>query len=805
MKTANQSFCSQLSTRFNPHYLLVSIPYSVSAALLSLLVCLLSPITVRSHTNLDSLYSIWQDKTQPDSTRVAAFSKYISKGFLFSRPDSAGLLAGELVQFGINKNYPKACAAGYNTQGISWSIRGDYPKAHEFYNRSLDVYEALGDQKATANVLNNIGIIYLNQGDYPKALEIYHQCLDICEQIGDQDGMADVLNNLGLVHYDLGDYSTAREYYTRILKIYEKSGDKRGLSGVLNNIGLIYHDQGKYPIALEYYTQSLAIEIQLGGQRGIANSYLNIGGIYSDLGYYIKAIDNYVKSLKINEQLGNLQGIAQDLLQIGLTYQKQNDYPEALEYYTRCLKIFQDLGSQNDIAGTLKNIGFVYAEQGDFFKALDYYDQSLNIHEKTGDQKGISALLNNIGMICNEQGDRTKALDYFKQSLDIQEQLGNQAGIAASQINIGKVYRNMNNHPKSVDYCKRGYVSAVNLGILESQKNACECLYGTYKAMGVGNKALEYMELFNLLKDSLQVEATTKALQHMEFQKVILQDSIAKAEEARMAQVALNDEVRKQKHTRNIGLGMGGLFVLLTGGLFGRIRYARKSRAILQVEKDRSEHLLLNILPAEIAAELKQKGRADARDFETVSILFTDFIGFTEQSSKLSASDLVRELNHCFEGFDNIAEKYGIEKIKTIGDSYMAAGGLPIPTEGSLKNTVLAALEMQALISNRKSKNHADGKIFFEMRVGIHTGPVVAGIVGVKKFQYDIWGDTVNTASRMESNGEVGMVNISEATYELLKNDPDFSFKSRGKITVKGKGEMEMYFVKGKKGDVGRL
>ena len=164
-------------------------------------------------------------------------------------------------------------------------------------------------------------------------------------------------------------------------------------------------------------------------------------------------------------------------------------------------------------------------------------------------------------------------------------------------------------------------------------------------------------------------------------------------------------------------------------------------------------------------------------------------------SNKLSPKDLVHDLNECFSAFDRIMEKYGIEKIKTIGDAYMAAGGLPTPNQTHAADVINAALEMHDFIETVKANKIALGLPYFEIRIGVHTGPVVAGIVGVKKFQYDIWGDTVNIANRMESSGEVGKVNVSQSTYELLKDRTEFTFASRGKIEVKGKGEIEMYFV----------
>jgi class 3 adenylate cyclase len=203
----------------------------------------------------------------------------------------------------------------------------------------------------------------------------------------------------------------------------------------------------------------------------------------------------------------------------------------------------------------------------------------------------------------------------------------------------------------------------------------------------------------------------------------------------------------------------------------------------LRAERERAESLLLNMLPAEVAAELKKEGSASPKRFDSMSVLFADIVGFTPLSSVMSPEEVVDSLNTVFTHFDHLAEKHEVEKIRTIGDSYMAAAGVPVTRDDHAQ--VLAAMALDMLDYASESR--------FSFRIGINSGPVVAGVIGTHKFQYDIWGDTVNTAYRMESHGETGRIQISEATNNLIRYD--FATIPRGSIQVKGKGIMDAWFI----------
>jgi ligand-binding sensor domain-containing protein/class 3 adenylate cyclase len=250
---------------------------------------------------------------------------------------------------------------------------------------------------------------------------------------------------------------------------------------------------------------------------------------------------------------------------------------------------------------------------------------------------------------------------------------------------------------------------------------------------------------------------------------------------------------------------MGIIFAALLYGIYRwRTATLHKQKRILELtvkertaevvkQKEKSDELLLNILPSEVAEELKEKGYTTAKAFDEVTVLFSDIKGFTNVAEKMTAQELVKEINTYFSVFDGIIQKYGLEKIKTIGDAYIAAGGLPEKNSATAQNVVEAAIAMQQEVEKLKQERVTSNKPYFELRIGIHTGPVVAGVVGIKKFQYDIWGDTVNLAARMEQSGVPGKINISQHTYELVKEQ--FNCVHRGKIEAKNKGEIDMYFV----------
>lgn len=472
------------------------------------------------------------------------------------------------------------------------------------------------------------------------------------------------------------------------------------------------------------------------------------------------------------------------------TFRKMKDFHAADSFALMAIRMFNPewadklllIKLHGDLGRSDKGMPFALAHLDTAYQLSRLY------HYPSMEQQALI----NIGSLYAMNGAVELAGEYLKKALVIAKEAGTYNHITGIYNNLA----GLSSKPKEIlNYLD----SASHYAALADDVQAVELIMENkaYLYYDLGKYQTAYDSLWKALalKDTVLSVEKYKAIAEMQ-EKYEAEKKTNEIQSLKLENLDTELQALKYKKTKNRFLA-GGLVSLGLASLLGYgFVFIRRSRTQLAVEKGRSDNLLLNILPAEIAEELKEKGHAQAQDFEAVSILFSDFRDFTEIAGKMNAIDLVAELNVCFRQFDGICEKYDIEKIKTIGDSYMAAGGLPVLTDDSVKNTILAALDMQQFIEARKLRRTNEGLPAFEMRIGIHTGPVVAGIVGVKKFQYDVWGDTVNTASRMETNGEVGKVNCSEATFALVRDLPLFSFESRGKIVAKGKGKVEMYFVK---------
>ncbi len=590
------------------------------------------------------------------------------------------------------------------------------------------------------------------------------------------------MNALSKAYFSIKPSESVR-YGDEAKKLSEKLNYRKGLALSLKNIGIGYYQQGNYANAISNWEQAMGVWDSLGDKVGVSNMLCNQGSVYFNQGDDAKALELYLKSLKIAEEINDSLRIVTALYNIGAVYSnKTASYNKAKEYYLKALPIAIKIKDDYSIGTVTVNLGEIYFKEQDYTTALKYFERSLRAYEGS---ENIPYSLNYIGRVYEKRKDYQKAIVKHQRAFYISKMLDAKLDMCISLLGLASTYQQKGDFETAQSFYIQAKNIAAELKANAELKQVYEGLATNYAASQDYENAYNYQQLLLAIKDTLYNIDTDKKLQGLAFGFEIekKQNQINLLTKDMEIQQQITE---KQKLIRNGFMG-GFTIVLLFAGVF----LSQRNR--ISKEKKRSDELLLNILPEEVAEELKAKGSADAKLIDEVTVLFTDFKGFTAYSEKLSPKELVKDIHECFSAFDLIMEKYGMEKIKTIGDSYMAAGGIPTPNKTHAEDAVKAAMEIRQFIDEGKSRKIANGLPFFEIRIGIHTGPVVAGIVGIKKFAYDIWGDTVNTASRMESSGEPGKVNISGTTYELVKDK--FNCIYRGKIMAKGKGEVDMYFV----------
>ena len=608
------------------------------------------------------------------------------------------------------------------------------------------------NKKDTTNVnaLLDISNI-LSKSDTLESKNYALKAIDLAEELDYKKGQAYGYKNLGLLLYAKGELNKELvDYWKKSLELFQDIGFKNGISNLQNNLGSVYQTKGDDPTALDYFLKSVRLAEEIKDSLRISTAYLNIGSVYSnEKATYAQALEAYNKAKKIFEEINYRDGVAYVAINIAEIYLNTNNPEAALQVLDESMILFDE--NDADLANSIIMVGKAYEDMGNLKIAEKKYLAAITL-AKTNDAK-IEA--------------------------------------SKAYIRLGDMYRTIDEPSKALEQYENALELTKTTKVFRDKKDIYEGLAKVYAQLGDYQNAFNYQNQFSAISDTIRNDDYEHTIGNLRFQfdienkekEIELLNVENKVKEVGLERAAISKKYFLAVSTLLFAIAMGILFQYF---------YIKKSNKNLALERNRAEQILLNILPKETAEELKKNGKVRAKEFKQITVLFTDFKGFSVVAEKIPAEALVRSVDFYFRKFDEIIQKNGLEKIKTIGDAYMCAGGLPTENETNAVDAFNAAQEILSFVEDTLA-HPPEGIHPFEIRIGLNTGGVVAGVVGTKKFQYDIWGSTVNVAARMESSSIPGKINVSENTYNLLKDKIDFTY--RGIITVKNSQKLKMYFV----------
>lgn len=517
-------------------------------------------------------------------------------------------------------------------------------------------------------------------------------------------------------------------------------------------------------------------------------AFLHLGNGFVLKGELSQGLEKYFVGMMYAEKAGYEEGRGKLFIAIANAYSQSENSQNAAVYYGRSIEILRNGNDSLGLASAIFNAGDEYLTMGKLDSALLYTQEAQGIFGKVNYPLGEAYCFGNLGMIFAKNGNNSAAEESINKAIVILEKYNDYYPISFYLEFMSSIYLENGDITRSLNYAERSLDLAQHYGLKDQISESNLMLSKIYEQRGNTQKAFEYYKNHILYRDSVNNVTAVQEMANMRTDYEVSQKQIE-------VDLLEKESLIKDLQTKRQQFVIYGIVILLllvallAFVVYRRYLYEKETKKIIEQEKNRSDELLLNILPAETAEELKEKGSVSAKRIESVTVLFTDFKSFSAIAEHISPEQLVKSIDYYFKEFDRISTKFNLEKIKTIGDSYMCAGGLPKENQTHATDVILAAKEMMAFV-NQEVDN---GLTHFEMRIGIHSGPIVAGIVGIKKWQYDIWGDTVNIASRMESNSVPGKINISETTFEIIKDQFDCDY--RGTIDIKNRGIWKMYFL----------
>jgi len=546
---------------------------------------------------------------------------------------------------------------------------------------------------------------------------------------------------------------------------------------------LSFNEVKNLNLSLKYAEELISLSIKAGNNLYLHRGYLQKGNKKRLLGDLDEALDIYFKSAEAAQKVNYSQGEGIAYSAIADIYSISKNHRNAMLYYHKAINTLRYSQDSVALASIILNAGEEFINNENYDSARLYFDESKTIFEKVNYLIGEAYSIGNIGMVYAHLGQNDLAEQNIKEAIAVLEQLDDYYPICVYLISMCDIYLEKGDERTAMNYAKRSLELAEQHGLKEQISDANRKLAELYERDGDMAESYRYFKNYITYRDSVNNIQGVQKMAELRTNYEISQKQIEVD--------LLTQQKRNQKIIAYATAIALFLICLLALGLYKRYKFIQATNKIIEEEKNRSETLLLNILPAETADELKINGKIQAKKFDSATVLFTDFKEFTKYSELVEPERLVQSIDFYFKAFDEITSRYHLEKIKTIGDSYMCAGGLPTKNESHARDVIRAAKDMIDFVG--KELKVKDDVIHFEIRIGVHTGPVIAGVVGIKKWQYDIWGDTVNIASRMESMSEPGRINLSEWTFNEIKDE--FPCEYRGELEVKNRGSLKMYYL----------
>ncbi len=631
-------------------------------------------------------------------------------------------------------------------------------------------------------------------------------------------------------------FDSAEFLYKILIAKYREEGNNAHLIQIYQKIASAYEQQGNVGKQLLYYVRIEDIVAQYGKPHERGRLYNNLGKVYAAQGDFQKALDNFEKTelqCKYAATEPNKPCENPELLytNMGVVLHNLGRTKEGLGYLFLALEILKTREDVTAMASLEHLIATLYFNVDDRYNALSHTESAINYAKTVNDIDILSRAYRTASRIYQDLYDFEKAFEYYNNYLELSDvrrlddqrremllsERGSLLRAAESDIKYLIVQREIKEKALEATRLREQQLSKDNeilaadarqkeleVQILQKQKeaDAATVREKVALAMQADQKLRTAARDLEIQKQAAQLDLIERENERVEAGRKASENQVAllnREKDLADLQLLANQEFKRNTYIMG---AFGGLLLLLMGLAWWFARRASRRLRMqnqkieaqknqIDAERGKSDRLLRNILPDEIAEELKTRGHAAPKLYESATVLFTDFVNFTKLSSSLQPERIISELDECFLAFDEIIEKHGLEKIKTIGDAFMCAGGLPVPNDTHAADAVRAAIEINQWLQQR-NRDRPDA-IFQEMRIGIHTGPVVAGVIGKNKFAYDIWGDAVNLASRLEEQGETNRVNISQHTYEAIKHQFECSW--RGQREVHNKGLVDMYFV----------